>query len=147
MTIWVDADACPAPIREILFRASARTGNPAVLVASQPVRVTGKTVSFRLVPPGADAADNAIAESCAPGDLVVTADVPLAARVIENGATALDPRGELLTEENIGERLSMRDFLDEMRAGGLVSGGPRPHAPTDTQAFANALDRFLAAAP
>ena len=146
MRVWVDADACPGEIRTILLRSAAR-GRIAelVFVANAPLSLPRREgVRLELVPPGSDKADDRIAEGCGPGDLVVTADVPLAARVVEAGATGLNPRGEPYTEETVGEALSMRNFFDEMRSGGLVSGGPAGHARADTQRFANALDRFLA---
>lgn len=102
-----------------------------------------KVIRLELVPSGADVADNFIAEHCEAGDLVITADIPLAARIVEKGATGLDPRGELYTEENIGERLSMRNFMEELRFAGMVEGGPGTQSQGETQAFANALDRFL----
>ncbi len=145
MTIWVDADACPAEIREVLYRAALRRRTPTVLVANTPQRTPeSEYLSSALVPPGADAADHFIVLQCHPGDLVITADVPLAARIVAKGATGLNPRGELYTAENVGQCLSMRNFMEEMRGAGLVEGGPAGHRSTDTQRFANALDRFLA---
>jgi uncharacterized protein len=143
--IWVDADACPVIVREILFRASARTGVPITLVASRPVRLPGTAgIRFVQVPAGFDAADKRIVELMARGDLVVTADVPLAAAVIEQGGTALNPRGELYTPENVRERLSMRNFLDELRGSGVNTGGPAALGQRERQLFANQLDRWLA---
>jgi uncharacterized protein YaiI (UPF0178 family) len=143
--IWVDADACPVIVREILFRASARTGVPITLVASRPVRLPGTAgIRFVQVPAGFDAADKRIVELMGRGDLVVTADVPLAAAVIEKGGTALNPRGELYTPENVRERLSMRNFLDELRGSGVNTGGPAALGQRERQLFANQLDRWLA---
>jgi uncharacterized protein YaiI (UPF0178 family) len=125
MHIWVDADACPNPIKEILFRAAERTRVPLILVANQPVRVPpSRYIRSIQVPAGFDVADSRIAQEAAVGDLVVTADIPLAALVIEKGAHALNPRGELYTADNIRERLAMRNFMDELRSSGVVTGGP-----------------------
>lgn len=145
MHIWVDADACPNVIKDILFRVVARTGIELTLVANQPLavpRIAG--VRALQVPGGFDVADNEIVRLCAAGDLVITADIPLAAEVIAKGATALNPRGELYTRENVRARLNMRDFLDTMRASGVHAGGPPALDQRDRQAFANALDRFIA---
>lgn len=143
--IWVDADACPGPIKDILFRAAERVGLRLTLVANQPLRVPrSRFIETRQVGRGFDVADRWIAEQVEPGDLVVTADVPLAADVVERGGIALDPRGELLTEDNVRERLAMRDLLSDLRDAGMVTGGPAPLGKSDRQAFANALDRFLA---
>ena len=145
MTIWVDADACPVVIRDILFRAVQRTGTPMVLVANQAVRVpTSPQISMLQVAQGFDVADNEIVKRCEPGDLVVTSDIPLAAEAIAKGATGLSPRGQLFTADNIGPKLNMRDFLDTMRSSGLHSGGPPALNATDRQSFANQLDRWLA---
>ena len=145
MQIWVDADACPGPVKEILFRASDRTGIPLTLVANQPLRTPrGGKIRTIQVPGGFDVADRAIVERVAPGDLVVTADIPLAAAVIERQAHALNPRGEFYTEDNIRERLNIRDFMDELRGSGVVTGGPGAFGQRERQAFANQLDRFLA---
>lgn len=145
MKIWVDADACPAVIKDILFRAAERTGIEVTLVANHPVRVPRlPQVSFMQVQSGFDVADNAIVMRLAPGDLVVTADIPLAAEVIDKGGQALNPRGELYTTENIRARLNMRDFMDTLRAGGVQTGGPPAFSKADAQAFANQLDRLLA---
>jgi hypothetical protein len=142
--ILVDADACPVPIRDILLRASSRLGLPVVFVANQPLRLPqDELVSFVQVRPGADMADHYIAQEATAADLVITADIPLAARVIEAGAPALNPRGEFYTPENIGERLAMRDFFETLRGADLVHGGPRELRATDHTAFANALDRHL----
>lgn len=145
MTIWIDADGCPNAIREIALRASRRTGVPVVLVANrdlpEPKAPQASTVR---VDAGADVADNYIAGQMGAGDLVVTADLPLAAQVVENGGTALSPRGEPYTAESVRQQLSMRDFMDQMRGAGLAGGGPSPQSNRDRQAFANALDRWLA---
>jgi len=147
MKIWVDADACPVVIKEILFRAAERTETMLTLVANQPIRVPAsefiKTVQ---VPSGFDIADNEIVKRAVAGDLVITADIPLAAEVIENEGHALNPRGEMYSTENIRAKLNMRDFMDTMRSSGVdTSGGPPPLSQSDRQAFANNLDRFLAA--
>ncbi|WP_018948503.1 YaiI/YqxD family protein [Thioalkalivibrio sp. ALMg11] len=145
MKIWVDADACPAVIKEILFRAAKRTGVPVTLVANQPMRTpSSKLIDSIQVGAGFDVADNEIVRRLAAGDLVITADIPLAADVIENGGQALNPRGELYTPDNIRERLSMRDFMDTLRSSGVETGGPAALGPRDRQAFGNALDRWLA---
>lgn len=145
MRIWVDADACPVVIRDIIFRAARRTETPVTLVANQPVRVPrSPLIQTVQVPQGFDVADNHIVREAAPGDLVVTADIPLAAEVIEKGARALNPRGELYTRNNIRERLSMRDFMDELRGSGVQTGGPPPLGAREKHAFAAALDRLLA---
>ena len=143
MQIWVDADACPAAIKEILFRAAERTGIRVTLVANQPMRVPPH-VRFELVPGGFDVADRRIVELLEPHDLVITADIPLAAAAIAKQAHALNPRGELYTQETIRERLSMRNFMDELRGSGVATGGPPPLHQRDRQAFANSLDSFLA---
>ncbi len=145
MKIWVDADACPVVIKEILFRAAERTRTMLTLVANQPIRVPAsefiKTVQ---VPSGFDIADNEIVKRAAAGDLVITADIPLAAEIIENDGHALNPRGEMYSTENIRAKLNMRDFMDTMRGSGVdTSGGPPPLSQSDRQAFANNLDRFL----
>lgn len=145
MKIWVDADACPLVIREILFRAAERTGILLTFVANQPVRVPPSPVIKTLqVAPGFDVADNEIVRRLSAGDLVVTSDIPLAAEVIEKGGCALSPRGELHTKDNIKERLNMRDFMDTMRASGINTGGPPALSQSDRKAFAGHLDRLLA---
>lgn len=145
MKIWVDADACPGVIREVLFRAARRTGVPLTLVANQPVKVPhSPNISMLQVSSGFDAADNEIVRRVSAGDLVITSDIPLAAELIAKGAHALSPRGELHTRENIGARLNMRDFMDTLRASGIQSGGPPALNQKDRQAFANHLDRLLA---
>jgi uncharacterized protein YaiI (UPF0178 family) len=145
MRIWVDADACPVVVKEILFRAAARTGVQLTLVANQALGVpSSPNITTLQVRQGFDVADDAIVERLAPGDLVITGDIPLAAEVIEKGGHALSPRGEMHTTENIGARLNMRDFLDTMRASGVdTGGGPPAYSQRDKQTFANQLDRFL----
>ena len=145
MRIWVDGDACPAVIKEILFRAAVRTKIPLTLVANQPMQIPrSELISILTVSSGLNVADQRIVELLDPGDLVITADIPLAAHVVNKGGVALDPRGELYTDENIGERLTMRNLMDELRGSGVVGGGPAPFSSNDRQAFANQLDRILA---
>ena len=144
MPIWVDADACPAAIKEILFRAAERTQVMLVLVANQPLKIPPSTyIRSVQVERGFDVADQRIVLEAGAGDLVVTADIPLAAEVVAKGATALNPRGELYTEANVRERLAMRDMMDELRASGVTTGGPAALGKRDRQAFANQLDRWL----
>lgn len=144
MRIWVDADACPKPIKEILYRAAERLRTPMTLVANKLLRPPpSKYIKAVVVPAGFDGADNRIVEQLQPGDLVITADIPLAALVIGKGGHALNPRGELYTEETIRERLSMRNFMSELRETGIEVGGPSSLNQSDRQAFANQLDRFL----
>jgi len=145
MRIWVDADACPNAIRDILVRAAERTRTQMTLVAGKPMQAPrSRFVTAATVSTGIDAADDAIVDRLEPGDLVVTADIPLAARVVAKGGAALNPRGDFNTEENIRERLAMRDLMATLRDSGAVSGGPPPLDASDRQTFANALDRFLA---
>lgn len=145
MNIWVDADACPVVIKEILFRAAERKKVTTTLVANQSLRVPkSQYIHFLQVQSGFDVADNEIVRRVSPGDLVITSDIPLAAEAIEKGAVALSPRGELHTADNIGPRLNMRDFLDTMRSSGVETGGPPALSQSDRQAFANHLDRILA---
>jgi uncharacterized protein len=147
MNIWVDADACPAVVKDILYRAAERAQVILTLIANQPLRTPRSSFIRTLqVPRGFDVADSEIARRVEPGDLVVTADIPLAAQVIERGGNALDPRGELYSPDTIRERLTMRDFMDELRASGVQTGGPPPLAHGDRQRFANQLDRLLAQA-
>jgi len=144
MQILVDADALPNAIKELLCRTAERLSIRLTMVANQNVTVDkSEFIRFILVPEGADAADNRIVELVQPGDLVVTADIPLADRVIARDAHAINPRGELYTEENIKDRLAVRDLMDGLRGSGEVSGGPPPFTWKDRQAFANQLDRFL----
>jgi len=144
MQIWVDADACPGEIKELLYRAANRVKVKLTLVANQSLRIPqSEFIETLLVRDGANVADRRIIELAAPGDLVVTADIPLAADVVAKGAEALDPRGDLFTHTNIGERLAMRNVLDQLRGGGHIGGGPPNFGPKDRQAFANQLDRWL----
>jgi uncharacterized protein YaiI (UPF0178 family) len=144
MKIWVDADACPLVIKEILFRAAQRTGVRLTLVANQPVRTPpSPNITSLQVAAGFDVADNEIVRRIEAGDLVVTQDIPLAAEVIEKGAHALNPRGELYSSDTIRARLTMRDFMDTLRGSGIHTGGPPALNQADRQAFANELDRFL----
>lgn len=145
MQIWVDADACPNAIKDILFRAAERAQVMVTLVANQWLRTPpSRYVRALQVPGGIDVADGEIVRRAEAGDLVVTQDIPLAAAVIANGALALNPRGELYTPDTIAQRLSMRNFMDELRGIGVDTGGPAALHPRDRQAFANALDRWLA---
>ncbi|BBP45794.1 UPF0178 protein YaiI [Thiosulfatimonas sediminis] len=144
-TIWVDADACPVVIKEILFKAAQRTEMPLVLVANHFMRIpNAKNIQFRQVGAGFDVADNWIVQHCIADDLVVTADIPLAAEVVAKGTLALNPRGELYTESNIRQRLNMRDFMETLRSSGIQTGGPDALNQKDRQAFANQLDKWLA---
>ena len=144
MKIWIDADGCPNEVKQVVFRASDRLGIPVHLVANVPMPkprwplVISVHVSHQF-----NAADDHIAEAVAPEDVVITADIPLAARVVEKGAVALDPRGEIYDASNVGERLAMRDLLQELRSGGYIQGGPAPIRPSDKAKFAAALDRLL----
>ena len=145
MTIWVDADACPRVIRDILYRAAERCQTTVTLVANQAIDIPrSHHIRMLQVPSGFDVADNEIVRRIEPGDLVVTADIPLAAEAVEKRAQALSPRGERFTPDNIRERLNMRDFMDTMRSSGLAGGGPPALSASDRQAFANGLDSYLA---
>ncbi len=145
MTIWVDADACPGEVKELLYRAAMRTRTQLTLVANQPLRVPrSEFISSLLVPSGLNVADQRIVELVASGDLVITADIPLAAAVVEAGGLALNPRGELYTRETVGARLAARNLLDDLRGEGLITGGPSNYSARDRQEFANQLDRWLA---
>lgn len=145
MRIWVDADACPVVIKEILYRVANRTQIPLTLIANQMLRVPPSPwIKALQVPGGFDVADQRIAQEVEAGDLVITADIPLAAQVIAKGAAVIDPRGELLTEANIQERLTMRNFMDGLRSSGVETGGPEALSNADRQAFANQVDRLLA---
>ena len=145
MHIWVDADACPRAVKEILYRAANRTGVSLTLVANQPLQVPpSKHIRTVQVGAGFDVADNYIVQQLRPGDLVITADIPLASEVIEKQALAINPRGELYTPENIRQRLNMRDFMDTLRSSGIDTGGPSAFGQAERQAFANQLDRLLA---
>jgi len=144
MQIWVDADACPNVIKEILFRAADRVGVRLVLVANQTLRIPPSPyIKAIRVRAGFDVADNKITQHVNWGDLVITADIPLAAEVIERGGYALNPRGDFYTRDNIRERLAMRNFMEELRSSGVDIGGPSSLTQRDRQAFANQLDRFL----
>lgn len=144
MNIWVDADACPSAVKDILFRAAQRVGIQLTLVANRPLRIPPSPFIRALqVPSGFDVADARIAELAGEGDLVVTADIPLAAQVVEKGAIALNPRGERYSRDNIRECLSLRNFMDEMRGSGVQTGGPPVFSQADRQAFARELDRLL----
>lgn len=144
MKIWVDADACPNVIKEILFRAAERRKIELILVANQAMRLPpSQFIRFMQVPTGLDVADKRIVELLDASDLVITADIPLAAAVIDKQALALNPRGELYTRENVRERLSVRNFMDGLRSGGVNTGGPPVLTNKDKQAFANALDAWL----
>ncbi|MBA8863790.1 hypothetical protein FHW11_000896 [Pantoea agglomerans] len=144
MFIWVDADACPNVIKEVLYRAADRTATTITFVANQFLRVPPSPYLRTLqVPAGFDVADNEIVRRCQPGDLVITADIPLAAEVIEKGAAALNPRGERYSPATIRERLTMRDFMDTLRSSGVQTGGPAAMSPRDRQQFANELDSWL----
>jgi uncharacterized protein YaiI (UPF0178 family) len=145
MKIWVDADACPGVIKEILFRAAERTGVQMTLVANHAMRIpASRHIKFLQVKSGFDIADNEISNRVNPGDLVITADIPLAAEVIEKGARALSPRGELYSTDNIRARLGMRDFMETLRASGIDTGGPAALNQGDRKAFADQLDTLLA---
>jgi hypothetical protein len=142
--IWVDADACPVAIKEILFRAAEREQIPVTLVANQWLRTPpSRFVRAVQVPAGLDVADNEIVQRASADDLVVTQDIPLAALVVDKGALAINPRGELYTAETIAQRLGMRNFMDELRGAGIDTGGPAAFHARDKQAFANQLDRWL----
>lgn len=147
MQIWVDADACPVAIKEILFRAAERRKVPVTLVANAPLSVPrSRFIKLLQVASGFDVADKEIVHKLKAGDLVITSDIPLAAEVIAKGAQALSPRGELFTKQNIGARLNMRDFLDTMRSSGVQTGGPAALSQSDRHAFASHLDRILSSA-
>jgi uncharacterized protein len=142
--IWVDADACPNVIKEILFKTAERVQIPLTLVANQSLAVPrSKFIQAIRVAPGFDIADNEIVKKAAAGDLIITADIPLAAAAVTKGAYALNPRGEFYTAENIRQRLNMRDFMDTLRASGIDTGGPAALSLSDRRSFANALDRFI----
>jgi uncharacterized protein YaiI (UPF0178 family) len=148
MPIWVDADACPKPVKDILFRAAERTGEQLTLVANHAMAVPRRpNVRLLQVPGGFDVADAEIMGRVVPGDLVVTADIPLAADVIARGAQALNPRGEMYSADTIRSILNMRDFMDTLRASGVQTGGPPALSQADRQAFANQLDGWLARRP
>ena len=145
MRIWVDADACPVPIKEILYRVANRVGIELTLIANQMLRVPPSPwIKALQVSSGFDVADQRIAQEAEAGDVVVTADIPLAALVVAKGAVVIDPRGELLDKGNIQERLTMRNFMETLRNSGVETGGPAALSSADRQAFANQLDRLLA---
>ncbi len=145
MKIWVDADACPRVIKDILYRAAERVQMELILVANQSLSTPpSKVISSIRVEAGFDIADNYIVQHCCQEDLIITADIPLASEVIDKGATALNPRGELYTPENIRQRLNMRDFMETLRSSGVETSGPPPLSAKDRQNFANQLDRLLA---
>ncbi len=142
--IWIDADACPKSLKEIIYRASFRLKIPVILVANSYMSTPpGTLVRSIQVEKGSDMADHYIVENVKMEDIVITADIPLAAFIVEKGAVALDHRGELYTEENVRERLSMRDFMKEIRDSGVITGGPAPFGPKDVERFSNALHRLL----
>jgi uncharacterized protein len=142
--IWVDADACPKAVKELIFKASFRLNVPVCLVANAYMSVPhGGLITSIQVDQGADVADQYIADNITDADLVITADIPLAAIIVEKGATAINPRGELYTEENVRERLSMRDFMQDLRDSGVETGGPAPFGPKDKERFANSLNKLL----
>jgi uncharacterized protein len=144
MKIFIDADAFPGVIKDILIKASRRLNVPLVFVANKPLRIEKRAhISIMVVPEGPDVADDLIAGLAEPGDLVITADIPLADRVVTKKAFAMNPRGKLYTEHNIKDRLAMRDLLSELRDGGMITGGPAVFGTKDRQAFANQLDSFL----
>lgn len=144
MKIWIDADACPVVIKDILYKAAERTGVQLTLVANRPMRIPSlRNINFVQVASGLDVADNEIVRRLDAGDLVITADIPLAANVLEKGGHALNPRGELYSEDSIKSRLSVRDFMDSLRDSGIDTGGPPTLNKGDRQNFANQLDKFL----
>ena len=144
MKIWVDADACPAVIKDILYRAAQRAQRPLTLVANQMLHTPPSPwIKAVQVPRGFDVADDYIVEHVSPGDLVVTSDIPLASEVLEKGALVVTPRGERFTADNISERLSMRDMMEELRSAGIEAGGPAPFSQSDRHAFARVLDQVL----
>lgn len=144
MKIWVDADACPVVIKEILFKAAERTQLQLTLVANHTLRIPpSRYIQFVQVKPGFDVADNEIVKRLSPGDLVITGDIPLASEVIDKGGLALNPRGELYSAENIKALLNMRDFMDTLRSSGIDTGGPAALNQSDRKAFSNHLDKLL----
>lgn len=144
MQIWIDADACPVVIKEILYRVADRLELPVTLVANQGLRVPpSRFIRTVQVPSGADVADQEIVRLLNPGDLVITGDIPLAADVLAKGGYALNPRGEFYTKDNIAQQLTMRAFMEELRSGGIDTGGPSAFSQSDRQQFANSLDRHL----
>lgn len=147
MQIWIDADACPKPVKEIVFRAAVRTATNVILVANQPLSVPPSSLIRAIqVSSGFDVADNYIVANATNGDLLITADIPLAADAVSKGLVVVNPRGEEYTPDNVRQRLNMRDFMETLRSSGINAGGPAPYSPQDRQSFANALDRLLARA-
>lgn len=147
MQIWIDADACPKPVKEIVFRAAVRTATNVILVANQPLSVPPSSLIRAIqVSSGFDVADNYIVANATNGDLLITADIPLAADAVSKGLVVVNPRGEEYTPDNVRQRLNMRDFMEALRSSGINAGGPAPYSPQDRQSFANALDRLLARA-
>jgi len=147
MQIWIDADACPVDIKELLFRAAKKRQVLVTLVANQSMYLPkSEFIQMVLAPQGMNMADRKIVELATPGDLVITSDIPLAADLVTKGVQALNPRGELYTADNVGERLAMRNLVDDMRGGGRTMRGPSNYTQKDRQAFANQLDRWLSAA-
>ena len=145
MKIWVDADACPRAIKDILFRVAERTKIPVTFVANQRLRLPNSTfIHLIQVGHGSDIADDEIANKCEAGDLIITADIPLAARIVEKGALALDPRGRMYDKNNIGQILDMRNFMDTLRGSGVENGGPSSFGQRERFKFANELDKFIA---
>ena len=144
MRIWIDADACPNPVKEIVFRASRRLGVPVTLVANRLLKTPpSPLINAVQVSQGFDVADHYLLQHTTDGDLVITADIPLAAGLVERGVPALNPRGELYTENNVRERLASRNLMEELRATGVLGSGPAPYNDRDKQSFANSLDRWL----
>jgi len=143
-TIWVDADACPTPIKNVLFKAAVRAQLNTIFVANHGISVpTSPYLQFIQVQKGFDVADNLIVERVTDRDIVITQDIPLASEVIDKGALAINPRGETYTKANIKARLNMRDFMETMRSSGVQTGGPSAFSAKDTQSFANSLDRWI----
>ncbi|MFP1727396.1 YaiI/YqxD family protein [Lonsdalea quercina] len=146
--IWVDADACPVVIKEVLYRAAERTATTVTFVANQPLKVpTSPYLRTLRVAAGFDVADNEIVRRVTPGDLVITSDIPLASEVLEKQGEALNPRGERYTPDTIRERLTLRDFMDTLRSSGIQTGGPNALSQRDRQQFANQLDQWLQRQP
>jgi len=144
MKIWIDADACPKVVKEVVFKAAHRLQIQTILVANSFLRIPeSPLLSFIQVNQGADVADTYIVENVSPNDLVITADIPLASLIVEKNATAINPRGELYTEDNISERLSVRDFMQDLRDSGVDTGGPAPFGVKDKANFANSLNKLL----
>ena len=141
--IWVDADATPNPVKEVLFRASERRGLPLVFVANSWMRLPRGLITFIQVAQGPDIADDYIADHAEAGDLVITQDIPLAARVVPRGVAVIQPSGRVLDQSSIDEALSMRDFKESLRDAGTITGGPPPYGPKQKQKFSNALDRWI----